>query len=76
MGLAQNTVIICDSCNSDISPKITSYPHEYILKLSAFDVAEHSENGAIYSIMMVPPLEKDLYFCGLECVRNYLKDKI
>lgn len=60
-----------DTCSKDLSPKLTKYPHEYIMKVSVQDVAMHSEYSVIYSLAMRPPIEDDLYFCGLECMTNY-----
>jgi hypothetical protein len=71
MGLEITKVIICDSCGEDISPKLTSNPHKYILKLTVEDVAMHEENSAIYSIIISPPFSIDLYFCGIKCIEDY-----
>jgi len=65
------TTIYCDTCNMDISPKITLYPNQYILRVSVFDIAVHDPKNIIYDILMVPPIEDDLFFCGRDCMRGY-----
>ncbi len=68
------TTITCDACERDISPKITSYPHDYILRLTQEDVAICG--GATYALMMSPLLERDLYFCGFGCLKKYVTEKL
>lgn len=65
------TTITCDTCETDISPEFTSYPHKFILHLSYIDVARHSNDSCVYSIMMYPPIQDDLYFCNLNCMSKY-----
>lgn len=65
------TKIICDSCGKDISPRISSYPAEYILKVQAINIAEHQAGQAVYSMMCYPPIDNDIYFCGLACIKKY-----
>lgn len=64
------TKIECDSCGSDISPKTTGYPNNYILKVSCVDIEVHN-GGAVFSCLIHPPINNDLYFCGLACMTNY-----
>lgn len=64
-----DTKINCDSCSADISPKNTGYPHNYILKVSCVDT--EIIKGAIFACLSYPPINHDLYFCGLACMRNY-----
>ena len=71
----ETTTIICDSCSADISPKITSYPANYILRVSCINVDQHTEYQAIYSIAMQPPIDNDLYFCNLRCMTQYQEKK-
>ena len=61
--------IFCDSCNKDISPTSSAYPHNWILEVSVKDVAKHG--GAVYALIMYPPLENNLYFCGVKCMTKY-----
>jgi len=65
------TKIICDSCGADISPQATGYPAVYILKVTAENVARHTENSVVFAVHSYPPIEHDLYFCNLECMRKY-----
>lgn len=64
--------INCDSCSQDISPHKTSYPHQYILKVSSEDISIN--NGVVYAVMIIPPIE-DLYFCGIGCLKKWCEDK-
>jgi len=61
--------INCDYCNADLSPHTTGYPNNYILKVSLVDIEVH--NGAIFSCLIHPPINNDLYFCGLACMKKY-----
>ena len=65
------TIIICDTCNKDISPHITGYPAVYILEVSVRNIAKHLINSAVYSVMIHPPIEDDLHFCDLHCMTSY-----
>jgi hypothetical protein len=71
----QKTTILCDSCNKDISPAISGYEAEYILQIKAINVAMHKSGQAIYSMMCHPPIDDDLYFCGLKCMTDYKANK-
>ena len=64
------TTITCDSCKNDLSPKASGYPHEYILRLTVEDVALFN-GGAVYAMMIHPPIGNDLYFCNLKCMKNF-----
>lgn len=62
--------ITCDSCGADLSPYCDPYPHDYFLKVIMQDrILPHE--GFIYDVLVHPPLEKDLHFCGLICMKNY-----
>jgi hypothetical protein len=74
MGKVDTTVITCDSCGKDISPAITNYPKNYILKLSALNVAQHTEGSVIYSIQLYPPIDNDMYFCDLQCLKDNMNN--
>ncbi len=65
------TKITCDSCGADISPRLSGYSAEYILKVSAMNIAMHEESQAIYSMMCYPPIKDDLYFCGIDCMKKF-----
>lgn len=67
------TTIICDSCEKDISPIDTQYPHDYILRLSSYDRA-YNTSGISYAVIRYAPIENDLYFCGLQCLKNWIGD--
>lgn len=64
--------IECDACGKDIGPHKTGYPHAFILKLSAKDMAINE--GVVFAIAMRPPT-KDLYFCGFDCVGMFVDSK-
>ncbi len=64
------TIIKCDSCDEDISPIDTMYPHEYILRLEAYDIA-YNTSGAIYPVFTHKPLENDLFFCNKKCLKDW-----
>lgn len=66
----EKVTITCDTCGKDISPRISGYEAEYILQVKATNIAIHSGH-AIYAVMCHPPIDHDLYFCGLNCMRNY-----
>lgn len=68
------TKIICDTCNADLSPKLTSYPRIDILVVSCMNIAEHNINAVIYDVYQVPLLERDLHFCGFDCMTNYKRN--
>lgn len=74
MSKAIEVKINCDSCNADLSPHVTSYPNHYILKVSVEDIAI-SSGCVVYAIYINPPINQDLYFCGLACMKNYDKPK-
>jgi hypothetical protein len=63
--------INCDKCNADISPKVTGYPHEYILRVEAIDIARHKPGQGVYSVMITPPINEDLYFCNINCMQSF-----
>jgi len=63
--------INCDSCNKDISPHLTAYPADYILKVTAENIAQHKEYQVVYAIAIAPPIENDLYFCNLNCMKQW-----
>ena len=67
--------ITCDTCNTDISPRVTCYPRQDILRVTCLNVAQHLEYQMIYSVAMRPIIEQDLYFCGLECMKKYQEKK-
>lgn len=69
--------ILCDTCEKDISPHVSGCPAEYILHVQAQDIAQHKAGQAIYSVMVYPPIDNDLYFCGIGCMQKYnpVKDK-
>ncbi len=66
-----SVTINCDTCNKDISPKVSGYPHEWILKVQAIDVAMHREGMVMYSVMIQPWINEDLYFCNLACMKGF-----
>lgn len=63
------TTITCDTCSGDLSPKCTGYPHEYILQVSALDIA--LGGGGTYAVICHPPINKDLHFCNIACMKKY-----
>jgi hypothetical protein len=62
--------ILCDTCNSDISPKNTGYPANYILHVIVKNI-EIYKGGAILACMVHPPITHDLYFCNIQCMKKY-----
>ena len=68
------TTITCDGCGSDISPQDSSYPHQYILRLTVDDIGRNS-SGLVYGIAMYPPLSKDAHFCAEQCVLKWAQDQ-
>lgn len=65
----QSTQIFCDSCNADISPRSTGYPNNYILKVVPYNI--EIIDGAVFACIVHPPIDHDLYFCGVQCMKNY-----
>lgn len=63
------TTITCDTCGNDLSPRHTGYPAVYILKVTVEDIARH--DGMVFAVMVHPPIKHDLYFCNLNCMREY-----
>lgn len=61
--------IICDTCEKELIVD-SSYPHRYALKLSAVDYGRNS-SGMVYSVAMLPPLDRDYHFCGMKCLNAW-----
>ncbi len=59
--------INCDTCSNDLSPKITGYAAHYIIKITVENIS--LPGNTIYPVMCHPPIDNDLYFCNLECLK-------
>lgn len=67
----KNITINCDSCNADLSPKTTGYSNHYIIKVSVEDIEIRKGGQPIFLMFISPPILKDLYFCGMHCMKNF-----
>ncbi len=62
------TKITCDQCEQDIAE--TGGMPEFRLKLSC-EKLPHT-GGMVYAVMVYPPIEKSLYFCGTACLGEWV----
>lgn len=58
----------CDNCEREIGT--TTNASDYILQLRNFPCEVIS--NAVTDMLMYPPIEKDVYFCGIGCLRTWL----
>jgi hypothetical protein len=70
MGMESTIKTSCDTCDKDLSPIKTGYPNKYILRVTTEDIAR-SDGMGIFAVAIYPPIDSDLYFCGLKCMKAY-----
>lgn len=63
--------ITCDNCKKDLN--FSDGFTKYALKLSC-SALPHNE-GYVLDVYVYPPIENDLHFCGLGCLKKYLEEK-
>ena len=68
----RKTTILCDNCKSDLSQ--CGPVERYMIELRAIPIP--FVGLAVVDVMMLPPIEEDLYFCGLGCLRNWVKNNV
>ena len=64
--------ITCDACGKDITS--TEEKPRFRLLLLA-ERLPHTSN-IISGILVRPPIDNDRYFCGLDCLRNWIATEI
>jgi len=62
--------IICDGCYKELI-QYSSSPAKYGLVLSSQDF-NRNNTGLVYSIVVLPPIERKLHFCDKVCLRAWL----
>lgn len=66
------TEIICDNCGNKIWNGSIS---EYFLQLKSYSAPYPEDfDGLVIDVLVKPPIENTLNFCGLGCIKNKLKD--
>lgn len=60
----------CDQCNKDIT--YTYGMDGWYLDLKAVNNMVATEGTAVFDIMCSPPIEKNVQFCGIECLKTWL----
>lgn len=70
--MSQNSDVFCDFCNKEISK--TKYASEYYINLS--NIAKKNETGACFMMGWVPDFTGQKDFCGLECLKNWILEKV
>jgi hypothetical protein len=68
------TTIVCDGCGNDISPRDSSYPHQYILRLTYDDIGRNT-TGLVYGIATYPPMDREYHFCAEGCIWQWAADR-
>jgi len=63
--------VTCDHCGADITT--TGKTPAFRLHLSAERLPHTS--GAVYAVLVHPPLDADCHFCNLACLKDWLGDK-
>lgn len=66
--------ITCDACGKKLNRE-TESPHIYTLQLRCLDRRVRSRQGGITNaVLMHPPLDNDLEFCGWGCLTVWLRN--
>lgn len=63
--------IICDGCGRDIT--YTGNSIDWRLALRNEEIPSYS--GTVTDMYIPPQIDKDVYFCGIECLKKWLKTK-
>ena len=66
--MGKETKITCDNCESDLTDS-GSMPR-YRLHLSAERM--RNKSNVECAVIVYPPIERDLYFCGMKCLREHI----
>ena len=66
------TEINCDSCGRKLNEP-TNYEADYYVRLVKASAPRAS--GFCYAVHVHPPIDDDMEFCGLGCLKNWLKKK-
>lgn len=64
----QKVEVACDTCNSDLTN--TDGMPKYRLRLSS-EALPHT--GGAYTVLVSPPIDEDMHFCGLKCLGLFVK---
>ena len=60
--------IECDNCDEDLND--AGAMPSFRLRLTSESIP--NSGGMVYSILTYPPIEHDLYFCGLGCLNHWM----
>lgn len=63
------TKITCDYCQRDITYSRGGYDHSLVLS----DRKYGPDSQYVFTYYMEPCLDKDKYFCGFGCLKEWLK---
>lgn len=66
--MPKDVSVTCDNCGNNLA--VSSNCEDYRLALVNQPVP--SAGGFVHSMLAYPAIEKDAYFCGVECLRAWL----
>jgi len=61
--------ICCSSCGHDLNASNNSIDYRILLKSEKIPPC----NGLVTNMMVYPEIEEDKYFCGLDCLMEWLE---
>jgi len=67
----KTTTITCDSCEKDLTTTGNSIDYRLALKNERIPC----RSGPVTCMMKYPALENDVYFCGLNCLYEWIDSK-
>ena len=64
--------VLCDNCHIDLTECGPREDYRLVLKSERIPVV------TVYTVDCIvhAPIEEDLYFCGLGCLRNWVKNNV
>lgn len=64
----KETKITCDGCGKDLTTTGNSVDY----RLALVNEAIPSGGGAVTDMMVYPPIERNVHFCGMRCLKAWL----
>lgn len=68
--MSSKVEVICDGCGKDLT-QVGKMP-TYRLHLTSESIPT---SGAIYAVIVTPPIKADKHFCGLDCLLTWANDE-
>lgn len=70
--MPKQTKITCDACNADITSSFNHPTFRLVLHAESLPIT----SNWVHASLVHPPIEHDLYFCNLACLKAWITENV